>query len=218
MSSQSTLGGAVGEAKQNYPKTQRTNTKIREPNVVNTYQNQLPHQVWKEQEVAHPDSYLQGRHNTTTYMNLPNSIQNKTCGRCDLVGHIKKQCREEVYCKFCRNSSHSIRACRTYANFLRVDPVTSSHKNTPEKRTTEDIDHEIAIRVQQEMKRILTDLETNRQVNQSSHQQISTRASRVQNLIGDYQRPLEVLENTGNVQNRVNMGQQPQETYSILNQ
>ena len=58
----------------------------------------------------------------------------------------------------------------------------------------------------------------NRQVNQSSHQQISTRASRVQNLIGDYQRPLEVLENAGNVQNRVNMGQQPQETYSIMNQ
>ena len=90
-----------------------------------------------------------------------NSIQNKTCGRCGLVGHIKKQCREEVYCKFCRNSSHSIRACGTYANFLRVDPVTSSRKNTPEKRTTEDIDCEIAIRVQQEMKRILTDLETN---------------------------------------------------------
>ena len=77
LSSQSTLGGAVGEVKQNFPKTQRTNTKIREPNVVNTYQNQLPHQVWKEQEVSHPDSYLQGRHNTTTYMNLPNS-----CGRC----------------------------------------------------------------------------------------------------------------------------------------
>ena len=83
---------------------------------------------------------------------------------------------------------------------------------------TEDIDREIAIRVQQEMKRILTNLETNQQVNQSSHQQISTWASRVQNLIGDYQRPPEVLENAGNVQNRVNMGQQPQETYSILNQ
>ena len=42
--------------------------------------------------------------------------------------------------------------------------------------------------------------------------------SRVQNLIGDYQRPPEVLENVGNIQNRLNMGQQPQETYSILNQ
>ena len=74
------------------------------------------------------------------------------------------------------------------------------------------------MRVQQEMKRILTDLETNRQVNQSSHRQIATQASRVQNLIGDYQCPPEVLENVGNVQNRLNMGQQPQETYSILNQ
>ena len=145
-------GGVVGEVKQNYPTTQRANTKIREPNVVNTYQNQLPHQVWKEHEVSHPDSYLQGRHNTTTYMNLPNLIQYKTCGRCGLIGHIKKECREEVYCKFCRTSSHSIRACRTYANFLRVDPVTSSRKNTPEKRTSEDIDREIAMRIQQEMK------------------------------------------------------------------
>ena len=83
---------------------------------------------------------------------------------------------------------------------------------------SEDIDREIAIRVQQEMKRILTDLETNRQVNQSSHRQIATWASRVQNLIRDYQRPPEVLENVENVQNRLNMGQQPQEMYSILNQ
>ena len=96
--------------------------------------------------------------------------------------------------------------------------MTSSRKNTPEKRTSEDIDREMAMRVQQEMKRILTDLETNRQVNQSGHRQIATRASRVQNLIGDYQRPPEVLENVGNIQNRLNMGQQPQETYSILNQ
>ena len=95
--------------------------------------------------------------------------------------------------------------------------MTSSRKNTPEKRTSEDIDREIAMRVQQEMKQILTDLETNRQVNQSSHRQIATRAG-VQNLIGDYQHPPEVLENVGNIQNRLNMGQQPQETYSILNQ
>ena len=53
-----------------------------------------------------------------------------------------------------------------YANFLRMDPMTSSHKNMSEKRTTEDIDHEIMRRVQQEMKRILTDLEMNRQVDE----------------------------------------------------
>ena len=40
----------------------------------------------------------------------------------------------------------------------------------------------------------------------------------IHNLIGDYQRPPEVPENTGNVQNRKNMGQQPVEAYPILNQ
>ena len=219
-----------------YPKPQRTNKKTRQTNVGNPTQSQIPHQVRKEQEAPQPDSYFQGMHNTTMYMNLPNSIQNKTCGRCGLVGHIKKQCREDVYCKFCRNPSHSIKACRTYANFLRMDPMTSSCKNTPEKRTTEDIDREITRRVQQEMKRILTDLETIRQVdegwkmnqgfaskqqikqNRSNHQQIPAHTNGVHNLIGDYQRPPEVPENTGNIQNGKNMGQQPVEAYPILNQ
>ena len=86
------------------------------------------------------------------------------------------------------------------------------------------------------MKRILTDLETNRQVdegwkmnqgfaskqqikqNRSNHQQVPANKNGIHNLIGDYQRPPEVLENTGNVQNRKNMGQQPVEVYPILNQ
>ena len=212
------------------------NKKTRQTNVGNPTQSQVPYQVRKEQEAPQPDSYFQGMHNATMYMNLPNSIQNKTCGRCGLIGHIKKQCREDVYCKFCRNPSHSIKACRTYANFLRMDPMTSSRKNTPEKRTAEDIDREITRRVQQEMKRILTDLETNRQVNegpkinqgftskqqikqnQSNHQQVPVNTNGIHNLIGDYQRPPEVPENTGNVQNRKNMGQQPVEAYPILNQ
>ena len=44
--------------------------------------------------------------------------------------------------------------------------MTSSHKNTPEKGMTEDIDREITRRVQQEMKQILTNLEMNRQVDE----------------------------------------------------
>ena len=110
-------------AKENYPKPQRMNTRMRQTDVSDINQKQVPHKFRKEQETPHPDNYLREKHNSTVYMNLPNSIQNKVCGRCGLVGHIKKQCREEVYCKFCKNSSHSIRACRTYANFLRMDPV-----------------------------------------------------------------------------------------------
>ena len=156
VSSHSTLEGAVGGDDPNYPRPQRVNKKNRQTNVGNPTQSQVSYQVRKEQEAPQPDSYFQRMHNATMYMNLPNSIQNKTCGRCGLIGHIKKH-----YCKFCRNPSHSIKACRTYANFLRMDPMTSSCKNTPEKRTAEDIDREITRRVQQEMKRILTDLETN---------------------------------------------------------
>ena len=86
------------------------------------------------------------------------------------------------------------------------------------------------------MKQILTDLEMNRQVdegwkmnqgftskqqikqNQSNHQQVPAKTNGIHNLIGDYQRPPEVPENTGNVQNGNNMGQQPVEAYPILNQ
>ena len=114
--------------------------------------------------------------------------------------------------------------------------MTLSRKNISEKRMTEDIDREITGRVQQEMKRILTNLETNQQVdegrkmnqgfaskqqikhNQSNHQQVHAKKNGIHNLIGDYQRPPEVLENTGNVQNGNNMGQQPVEVYPILNQ
>ena len=217
VSSQSTPEGAVGGAKENYPKPQRMNARMRPTDVLDINQKQVPHKFRKEQETPHPDSYLREKHNSTAYMNLPNSIQNKVCGRCGLVGHIKKQCREEVYCKFCKNSSHSIRACRTYANFLRMDPVTSSRKNTPEKRTTEDIDREITMRVEQEMRRLLTDLGTSRQVGQANHQQIPMRSTRAHNLIGDYQRPPETLEEVTNNPSGRNMVSQPQEMCSTLN-
>ena len=97
--------------------------------------------------------------------------------------------------------------------------MTSSRKNTPEKRTTEDIDHEIARWVQQEVKRLLSEQETNRQVesqtpnnqqypNQMSnpvkggtYQHIPSQVGRTQNLIGDYQCPPEMtvlnLKTTG---------------------
>ena len=54
--------------------------------------------------------------------------------------------------------------------------------------------------------------------NQSNHQQVLAHTNGVHNLIGDYQHPPEVPENTGNVQNGKNMGQQPVEAYHILNQ
>ena len=50
VSSHSTLEGAVGGAEPNYPKPQRMNKKTRQPNEGSPTQNQVPHQVRKEQE------------------------------------------------------------------------------------------------------------------------------------------------------------------------
>ena len=59
---------------------------------------------------------------------------------------------------------------------------------------------------------------TNRQVGQANHQQIPMRSTRAHNLIGDYQRPLETLEEvTNNPSGRI-MVSQPQEMCSTLNQ
>ena len=54
--------------------------------------------------------------------------------------------------------------------------------------------------------------------NRSNHQQVPTHTNGEHNLIGDYQCPPEVPDNTGNIQNGKNMGQQPVEAYPILNQ
>ena len=158
-----------------------------------------------------PNNYYQDPHNTTAYMELPSSIRSKICGKCGLIGHIKRFCKEEVYCKYCKVYTHSTTACRTY-------PATSSRKNTPEKRTPEDIDQEVNRRVQERMLHILTDLSTNQQVvkkpgtlypkevskqmetpnlpvnENTPYQHIPERRQEVQNLIGEFQRPPEVTE------------------------
>ena len=190
--------GAVGGVRADQPKPQR---------ITKRHQQQgQPQDRIQNQEINHlrQDNYMQGPQNTTTYMNLPNPVQNKICGRCGLIGHIKRMCKEEVYCRYCKAYTHATTACRTY-------PVTSSRKNTPEKRTVEDIEREVSRRVQEEIRCILNDLSTSRKVattqqtlqtNQSSEQRDVTNQARgqhIQNLIGDFQRPPEVFERiTGN--------------------
>ena len=135
VSSQSTVEGATGGAGMQYPKPQRLTKK---------HQTQGNHQqiVSNQQRgnQSQQNNYYPDPHNNTAYMELPSSIQGKICGKCGLMGHIKRFCKEEVYCKYCRVYTHSTTACRTY-------PATSSRKNTPEKRTSEDIDQEVNRRV-----------------------------------------------------------------------
>ena len=196
----STLEGAVGGVGVDHPKPQRMTKKHQQ-------HDQTRGTMQTQENYPRQDNQLQGLHNTTTYMTLPNSMQNKICGRCGLMGHIKRMCKEEVYCRYCKTYTHAAAACRTY-------PVTSSRKNTPEKRTVEDIEREVSRRVQEEMRRILNDLSTSRRVanTQQTLQTIQsserkdvmdqTRGQHVQNLIGEFQRPPEVFERTIGNSNR----------------
>ena len=70
----------------------------------------------------------------TSYMQLPLVEQDsKICGKCGEQGHVKRQCTANVACDFCKTKSRSTLACRTYTNFVKEHPLTSSRKNTPEK-------------------------------------------------------------------------------------
>ena len=115
VSSHSTIEGAVGGATEmQYPKPQRQTKKHQ--NQCNSRQMMLNYQGNNQPPQS---NYYQGPHNTTAYMELPSSIRTKICGKCGLMGHIKRFCKEEVYCKYCKIYTHSTMACRTY-------PATSS--------------------------------------------------------------------------------------------
>ena len=109
VSSHSTMEGAVGGAEMQYPKPQRQTKKHQ--NQGNSRQ-MMPNHQGNNQPLQ--SNYYQGPHNTTTYMELPSSIRTKICGKCGLMGHIKRFCKEEVYCKYCKIYTHSTTACRTY--------------------------------------------------------------------------------------------------------
>ena len=129
------------------------------------------------------------------------------------MGHIKRMCKEEVHCRYCKVYTHSTAACRMY-------PVTSSRKNTPEKRSSEDIEREVSRRVQEEMKHILSDFSTSRRIANTQETlhlnqgvgleettsqvcNIPKHGQNVQSLINDYQRPPEVFERDTRSSNRV---------------
>ena len=93
--------------------------------------------------------------NLTSYMHVPLAGQEgKTCGKCSGQGHVKRQCRTNISCDFCKTKSHAMMACRTYANFMKEHPLTSSRKNMPEKFHSErDVNQEVARRVEIKLKR-----------------------------------------------------------------
>ena len=94
--SQSTLEGAVGGVGAHLPKPQRVTKKHHpqgqqyhnspegvtqsQPNGTFPNQQHVVNQVQQENVDPQQENFLHGPHNTTTYLSLPSSMQNKICG------------------------------------------------------------------------------------------------------------------------------------------
>ena len=77
--------------------------------------------------------------NNTSYLQFPQQSRittgdDRTCNRCGMQGHIRRQCQLQVaYCTFCNATSHTTGACRARAAFVRDNPVSSSRRTSPNK-------------------------------------------------------------------------------------
>ena len=75
--------------------------------------------------------------NNTSYLQFPQQNRratgdNRTCNRCGMQGHIRRQCQLQVaYCTFCNAISHTTGVCRARAAFVRDNPVSSSRRTSP---------------------------------------------------------------------------------------
>ena len=86
--------------------------------------------------------------NNTSYLQFPqqrrfNTGEDRTCNRCGMQGHIRRQCQLQVaYCTFCNATSHTTGACRARAAFVRDNPVSSSRHTSPNGPNTRSIPNE----------------------------------------------------------------------------
>ena len=148
---------------QDTPKPQREREEKRrtiQSNAMNTLAEPLEEisYIPRDPQSVRGQQFAEGNVNQldlTSYMQLPFVEQNsKICGKCGEQGHVKRQCTANVACDFCKTKSHSMLACRTYANFVKEYPLMSSRKNTPEKFRNEfDVNLEVAKRVELELRK-----------------------------------------------------------------
>ena len=97
-------------------------------------QRQFDHS--KTQEISH---ILPGEHlnvfngeESVSYLQLPvkKKEENRFCTRCGEMGHGRRFCQANTWCKFCITDTHAMQACRKYEKFLKDNPITSSRRNT----------------------------------------------------------------------------------------
>ena len=70
---------------------------------------------------------------SASYLQLPvrKKEENRFCTRCGEVGHGRRYCQVNTWCKFCITDTHATQACRKYEKFVKDNPIASSRRNTP---------------------------------------------------------------------------------------
>ena len=126
------LQGATGVQEQ--PKRQRSPQK-KKGSEWTLNQRQFNHS--KTQEISHilPGEQLNmfNGEESVSYLQLPvkKKDQNRYCTRCGIMGHGRRYCQVNTWCKFCITDTHATQACRKYEKFVQDNPIASSRRNTP---------------------------------------------------------------------------------------
>ena len=47
------------------------------------------------------------------------------------MGHRRRYCQVDTWCKFCITDTQTTQACRKYEKFVKDNPIVSSRRNTP---------------------------------------------------------------------------------------
>ena len=97
-------------------------------------QRQFDHS--KTQEISHILSGEQlnvfNGEESVSYLQLPvkKKEENSFCTRCGEMGHGRRYCQVNTWCKFCITDTHATQACRKYEKFVKDNPIASSRRNT----------------------------------------------------------------------------------------
>ena len=90
----------------------------------------------KTQEISH---ILPGEHlnvfngeESMSYLQLlvKRKEENRFCIRCGEMGHRRRHCQTNTWCKFCTSDIHAMQACHKYEKFMKDNPIASSRRNT----------------------------------------------------------------------------------------
>ena len=124
--------GATGIQEQ--PKRQRSPRKKKNLEWI-LNQRQFDHN--KTQEISHilPGEQLNvfNGEESVSYLQLPvkKKEEDRFCTRCGEMGHGRRYCQVNTWCKFCITDTHATQACHKYEIFVKDNPIASSRRNTP---------------------------------------------------------------------------------------